>query len=193
MSHTSNHMTSRHATSHHTSHHVTTHDMTSRNQPHYFASQPTALLNLASPPTTWHRATSHHSTSPPPTHHGNATGHCQNNTTKTIWQGMAEGWRTQKTRFGQRTGWWPCAHYIGKFFPWLVWFFRPETFAPTSPSNYWYIKSKVDVTRHESRMYSDVWTRIFDAYNMVLIFGHTLKLFSTAWGPALWTWVGPKT
>ena len=34
--------------------------------------------------------------------------------------GTAEGSFTQKTRFGHRSGWSPCAHSIGKFFLWLI-------------------------------------------------------------------------
>ena len=43
--------------------------------------------------------------------------------------GTAEGSFAQKTRFGHRSGWSPCAHSIGKFLLWLIVFFF-ETSAP---------------------------------------------------------------
>ena len=39
----------------------------------------------------------------------------------------------QKTRFGQRTGWCPCAHSKGKFFLWLTRLSVPETPLPACP------------------------------------------------------------
>ena len=48
--------------------------------------------------------------------------------------GTAEGSFTQKTRFGHRSGWSPCAHSIGKFFLWLIVFFF-ETSAPSLPGS----------------------------------------------------------
>ena len=48
--------------------------------------------------------------------------------------GPAEGSFTQKTRFGHRTGWSPCAHSIGKFFLWLLVLFPFETSAPACPA-----------------------------------------------------------
>ena len=48
--------------------------------------------------------------------------------------GTAEGSFTQKTRFGHRSGWSPCAHSIGKFFLWLIVFFF-ETSAPGLPGS----------------------------------------------------------
>ncbi len=93
-------------------------------------SQPTALLHPISEPTTWHHTAPHHSTSqhitsPPPTHQENTTSHHQT----PLRDGRAEGWCAQKTWFGYRTGWWPCARSIGKLFLWLInfspWNFRP--------------------------------------------------------------------
>ena len=48
--------------------------------------------------------------------------------------GTAEDSFTQKTRFGHRSGWSPCAHSIGKFFLWLIVFFF-ETSAPGLPGS----------------------------------------------------------
>ena len=110
-----------------TSHHMTWHDISQlttlphltspRNQPHYF---------VTSQPTTWHHVPHHRTLH----HHHRHTTETQPATTKMPPpDGTAEGWCTQKTLFGHRTGWSPCAHSIGKFFFWFIvlfpWNFRP--------------------------------------------------------------------
>ena len=136
----SHHITSHQVTSHdsarqhvasHTAHHMAWHDIspTTALAPPHLTSQPTTLH------TSSHLATmtSYHVTSPHSTsrHHHRHTTETQPATTKIPpSNGMAEGWRTQKTRFGQRTGWWHRAHSIGKFFLWLIGSVPPETSAP---------------------------------------------------------------
>ena len=39
-------------------------------------------------------------------------------------------WCTQETRFGQHTGWWPCARSIGNFLLWLWDIFLPQKLPP---------------------------------------------------------------
>ena len=124
-------------------HDVTWHLATNHITSFHVTSQPTtlSLLHLTSQPTTWHHSTLHH-------HHRHTT-EAQPATTKTPPPDRtAEGWCTQKTRFGHRTGLLPCAHSIGNVFLWLV-FFPPETSAPApgSPGNYSYHVLQLQVCR----------------------------------------------
>ena len=72
-------------------------------------------------------------TSPPPTHHGNTTSHHRNAATK------RNGWRlvhTKHSRLGIAliTGWSPCAHSIGRFFLWLIFFLSLKLPPPACPA-----------------------------------------------------------
>ena len=110
------HFTWRHMTWHDISQPITVLHLTSRrNQPHYF-------ISPRSQPTSFY-ITSQHTTSPQPTRHENATSHHQNTTTR------RNGWNLArpKTRFGQLTGWWPCAK-----------FFSPRNFRPWLAQELWY-------------------------------------------------------
>ena len=117
-----------------TLHHITSHDMTAhaitshhiispRNQPHYLTSLHNQPHYLISPRNQPHDIIPHHITAHHITRHSMET---QPATTKTSPpNGTAEGWCAQKTRFGQRTGWWPCAYFIRKVFLWLTGFLPP--------------------------------------------------------------------
>ena len=122
-----------------TPHHVTWHDhLNSRD---LTTSQLIAtLLHLTMQPTTWHHVPHHRTLH----HHHQHTTETQPATTKTPPpDGTAEGWCTQKTRFGHRTGWSPCARSIGKFFLWFE-VFAAETSARGSPGNYLYVFDSFD-------------------------------------------------
>ena len=124
---TSHHVTWHHITSR-TSHRITSHpitystslgitwhDVTSSKQPHYLSSrhnQPHYFISPRNHHIIPRHITSQRIASPPRTRQGNTTSHHQNTTTK------GNGCRLvhAKIRFGQRTGWWPGAHSMGKFF-----------------------------------------------------------------------------
>ena len=113
----------------HTSHGETWHQVTSHHRTwHYYV----LLPHLTWQPATWHHTTSQHITSPPPR---NTTSHHKNTITR------RNGWRlvhannlvwASHSLVALRT------FYIGKFFLWLVGFFRPKTSGPGLPGNCWF-------------------------------------------------------
>ena len=73
--------------------------------------------------------TSQHITSPPPTpRKHNQIPPKHHHQTERLKAGAYK-----KNRFGYRTGWWPCAHSIGKFFVLLMFFFPLKL----PPWKYW--------------------------------------------------------
>ena len=105
---TSPHLTSPHLTSPHlTSPHLTSPHLTSpHNQPHYF-------IFPHSHDTIQRHITSHHSTA----HHISITGAPRKHNQSP----PKDHYQTERLKLGfrQGTGWWPCAHSIGKVFLWL--------------------------------------------------------------------------
>ena len=131
---TRHYITSRHNTWHHmTWHDTTSYHVTSRNQPHYLTSRHLTANHITSSHFASNHMTSYHTTSHHHRrHHANTTSHHQNITTrKPPPNGTAEGWGTQKTRFGQRT------HSVYRQILSLAYMvLPPETSAPGSPGNY---------------------------------------------------------
>ena len=120
------HMTSQCITWHHTtqeiaSHKMKTHQITSHDMTWHLATNHIPSPRVISQPTTKFRI------SPGNQPHQNRSPHHHH--------GTAEGSFTQKTRFGHRSGWSPCAHSIGKFFLWLIGVFFLETSAPGLPGS----------------------------------------------------------
>ena len=95
---------------------MTCHVATNHSSSPHVTSQPSTLLHLTPQATSWHQNRSHH--------------------------GTAEGSFTAKKWFGHRAGRSPCAHSIGKFFLWLIFFFF-ETSAPGLSGHYWYRHPKM--------------------------------------------------
>ena len=122
-------ITSHRIPAHITSHDMTTHDITShhipsshlispRKQPHYLTSPHNQPHYPISPRNQPHDIIPHHITAHHITKNSMET---QPATTKTSPpNGTAEGWCAQRTRFGQRTGWWPCTYFIRKLPPCLI-------------------------------------------------------------------------
>ena len=140
------HMTSHQITDHHiTSHDITGHDIHITSS--HFTTQPTTLPHLTPPRNQphyfmsprnhdiipHHIAAHHITTADTPRKHSQPPPKHKHQTER------LKGGAHKKTRFGQRTGWGPCAHSMGKFFLWLIGFFAAETSATGSPGNYWQI------------------------------------------------------
>ena len=120
----SHHITSQPAISHkHIAlHHIPSHSIPShpivlnRITSHNITSHHIISLRLISPRTQPHDIIPHHQSTSH--HHHQHTKGTQPTTTKTApTNGSSERWSAQKSRFGQGTGWWRCAHSI-KFFLW---------------------------------------------------------------------------
>ena len=175
---TGEHVTWHRMTPHKKSHHIKWRDMT----PHHVTWHDhlnsrdlttnqllTTLLHLTMQPTTWHHVPHHRTLH----HHHRHTTETQPATTKTLPpDGTAEGWCTQKTRFGHRTGWSPCAHSTGKFFPWFK-VFPAETSARGSSGNYLYVFDSFDQYSLYSLILSDFWIDMFyrpDDYHSLLFY-----------------------
>ena len=114
-----------------TSHHlISSHRISPCNQPHYLTSPHNQPHFHISPHNHPHDIIPHHNTSH---RHHRHTMETQPDTTKTPPDGTAEGWCAQKKWFGQRTGWWPYAHSIGKSLLWLLVFLFLKLPPPARP------------------------------------------------------------